>query len=467
MPIDLRFDATDVALFADLYELTVAAVFFERQMNEMAAFELGMRSMPPGRGYMIAGGIERVLEALEEFRFDEGAIRHLETLHLFKPEFLNYLAGLRFTGSVRAFREGAIFFAGEPVLEIYAPLIEGQLIETLLLNQVGFASIAATKAARCVVAAGGRRLVDFGPRRAQGADAPLIAARASYLAGFAGTASVAAGRRYGIPVYGTMSHSFVMAHERELRAFEDFADLFPQLSTLLVDTYDTIAGVHNAARVGVRLRDAGAKLGGIRLDSGDVRDLALRSRRILDQAGLSDVAIFASGNLDEYGIEELLAERAPIDAFGVGTALAVSGDAPSADFNYKLVEYKDVPRLKLSAGKVSTPGRKQIFRACNQTGTPYADLVGLLDEGTVTVTREFRHAPASVTTMLETQMESGRRIMPRPTLEELRTQASADLHHLDARLKSLRKPSEYQVKTTAALNAVIISEKVRAEQRQD
>jgi nicotinate phosphoribosyltransferase len=467
MPLDLRFDATDVGLFADLYEFTVSAAFFAQRMNETAAFELSLRRMPPNRGYMVASGIERVLEALEGFHIDEAAVAHLESLKLFKPEFLEFLAGLRFTGSVRALREGTIFFAGQPILEVCAPLIEAQLVETLLLNQIGFATMVATKAARCFSAAQGRRLVDFGPRRAQGADAPLITARASYLAGFHGTANVAAGRRYGIPVYGTMSHSFVMAHQRELTAFDDFAGSFPRLSTLLVDTYDTVAGVQNAAKIGVKLREMGGKLGGIRLDSGRLLDLAIQARKILDLAGLNDVPIFASGNLDEYRIAELLADGAPIDAFGVGTALAVSDDAPAGDFNYKLVEYRGEPRMKLSAGKASTPGRKQIFRARNAAGAGYSDLVGLIDESAATVTREFRQPPAAVAAIVETQMECGRRKLPRPALEELRAQTLTEFEHLDARLKGLRKPAEYPVRTTATLNAMIISERLKSEHRQD
>jgi nicotinate phosphoribosyltransferase len=467
MPLDLRFDATDVALFADLYEFTVSAAFFEQRMNETAAFELSLRRMPPNRGYMVAGGIERVLETLEEFHIDETAVAHLESLKLFKPEFLEFLAGLRFTGSVRALREGTIFFGGEPILEVCAPLIEAQLVETLLLNQIGFATMVATKAARCFSAAQGRRLVDFGPRRAQGADATLITARASYLAGFHGTANVAASRRYGIPVYGTMSHSFVMAHERELKAFDDFAGSFPRLSTLLVDTYDSVVGVQNAAKIGVKLREVGGKLGGVRLDSGRLLDLATQARKILDLAGLNDVPIFASGNLDEYRIAELLADGAPIDAFGVGTALAVSDDAPAGDFNYKLVEYRGEPRMKLSAGKASTPGRKQIFRARNAAGTDHSDLVGLIDESVATVTREFRQPPATVAAIVETQMECGRRKLPRPALEELRAQTLAEFPHLDARLKALRKPAEYPVRPTATLNAMIISETLKSEHRQD
>ena len=467
MPTDLHFDATDVALFADLYEFTVSAAFFDHQMNDSAAFEMSLRRMPQDRGYMVACGIERVLEALEQFRIDEAAIAHLESLNLFKPEFLKFLADLHFTGSVRALREGSIFFAGEPVIEICAPLIEAQLVETLVLNQVGFASLVATKAARCATAAEGRRLVDFGPRRAQGADAPMITARASYIAGFAGTASVAAGRRYGIPAYGTMSHSFVMAHEGELRAFDDFASSFPRLSTLLVDTYDTLEGVHNAAKVALKLRESGSRLTGIRLDSGDLLDLSLRSRKILDQAGLGDVAIFASGNLDEYKIAGLVADGAPIDAFGLGTALAVSDDAPAGDFNYKLVEYRGAPRMKLSAGKVSVPGRKQIFRARNSDGICVGDLVGLVDESQSTVTREFRQPPASVTPMLETQLEYGKRKQPRPTLDELRAYTQTGLSSLHSRTKALRKPTEYLVRPTAALNAMLISEKLKSEHRQD
>src|SRR5271168_4676698 len=293
MTFDLRLDPAEVALLTDLYELTVGAAFFEHGFTDIASFELAMRRMPPGRGFMIAAGVERLAEALEQYRFDDAAIEHLASLKLFKPEFLDYLSKLRFTGSIRALPEGTIYFAGEPILEVRAPLIEAQLIETLVLNQLGFASIVATKAARCFAVAGGRRLLDFGPRRADGADASLIAARSSYLAGFHGTANVLAGKRYGIPVFGTMSHSFVMAHENERDAFTDFVNSFPALSTLLVDTYDTIRGVENAAAVAAKVREAAAKIQAVRLDSGDLHDLSRRTRRILDQAGCGDIAIVA------------------------------------------------------------------------------------------------------------------------------------------------------------------------------
>ncbi|MHB8383361.1 MAG: nicotinate phosphoribosyltransferase [Candidatus Binataceae bacterium] len=467
MPIDLRLDADEVALCTDLYELTVSAAFFDHGMNEDAAFELALRRMPPNRGYMIAAGAERLLEALEAYHFDAAAIAYLDSLKVFKPAFLDYLANFRFTGAVRALAEGGIFFAGEPILEIHAPLIEGQIIETLVLNQLGFAAMAATKAARCVGAARGRRVIDFGARRAQGADATLIAARSSYLAGFAGTASVLAGRRYGIPVFGTMSHSFVMAHEQERAAFDNFAASFSAPATILVDTYDTIRGIENAAALGVKLRESGAKLSGIRLDSGNLSVLAFRARKILDQHGLRETAIFASGNLDEYKIEELLVARAPIDGFGVGTALAVSDDAPAGDFTYKLVEYRGQPRLKLSAGKVSTPGRKQVFRACSGTGEYIGDLVGAIDESPAIAARVMKISPAQIIPMLETQMERGVRRMPRPELNDSRTRVAAALEKLDPRSRMLRKPSEYSVRTSAAINAMVISEKVRADHRQD
>lgn len=467
MPIDLRLDAGEVALCTDLYELTVSAAFFEHAMNEQAAFELALRRMPPNRGFMLAAGVERLLEAIEAYHFDAAAIAYLESLKIFKPAFLDYLASFHFTGDVRALPEGTLFFAGEPILEIHAPLIEGQIIETLVLNQFGFAAMAATKAARCVGVAQGRRVIDFGARRAQGADGALIAARSSYLAGFAGTASLLAGQRYGIPVFGTMSHSFVMAHENERAAFENFAASFSAPATILVDTYDTVRGVENAAVVGAKLREAGSKLAGIRLDSGDLQGLAVRARRILDHHGLGDVAIFASGNLDEYRIAELLSARAPIDGFGVGTALAVSDDAPAGDFTYKLVEYKEQPRFKMSAGKVSIPGRKQIFRASNAAGEYTGDLVGAIDESAATVARGLKLPAAQVNPMLEVQMEHGVRKPPRPGLNDSRARAAAALAKLDRRHQQIRKPLEYSVRQSAAINATVISEKVRADRRQE
>jgi len=466
MPIDLRLDADEAPLMIDLYELTMAASYFALGFNQPSCFYASVRRMPSKRGFLVAAGIERVLEALEDFRFGPVAIEYLESLKLFGAEFLTFLSNLRFTGDVHALPEGTIFFEQEPILEVRAPLIEAQIIETLVLNQIGTASLIASKAARCVIAARGRRLIDFGLRRSQGGDAGLIAARSSYLAGFVGSSNVLAGRRYGIPLNGTMGHSYIVAHNTEREAFDNFVALFPQMSTLLVDTYDTVRGVENAARVASVLKEKGHKLQAVRLDSGDLVDLSIRARRILDQNGLKDVAIFASGNLDEYSITQLLRAGAPIDAFGVGTGMVTGGDIPALDAAYKLAEYNGVPRLKTSQGKVSLPGRKQIFRAVNANGGFYADLVGLDDEGTTTVAREFKPVPMEVTTMLSRQMIAGHRVEPRPTLAESRERLLQALARLEQRHKDLERPEVYPVRNTAALNAMLTGEKIRAERRQ-
>ncbi|HVN28630.1 MAG TPA: nicotinate phosphoribosyltransferase [Candidatus Binataceae bacterium] len=467
MPIDLRLDPSEVSLLNDLYEFTVAAAFFERGMNATASFEVMVRRFPPTRGYMIAAGLQRVLEVLEEFRFDSDAIEHLKSLQLFKPEFLQHLSQLRFTSTVRAIPDGSIFFAGEPVMEIRGPLIETQLLEPLVLNQLGFASLTATKAARCFSVASGRRLVEFGLRRGQGADATLIAARSAYLAGFSGTSNVLAGKRYGMPVFGTMSHSFIMAHDSERRALEDFARTFPKLNTMLVDTYDTAQGVRNVAELAARLAADNIKIQAVRIDSGDLYQVTRQARAILDQHGLADVAIFASGNLDEYRIAELLRAGAPIDAFGVGTSLTVSEDAPSADYTYKLADYADRPRLKTSAGKATVPGRKQVFRGINAAGQFAQDLVGLVDESAAGVTREFRPAVSKVVPMLQTVFENGRRRVGPTILNQSRDHFMSEFAMLGARQRSLTSPVSYPVRLTAALNAMTISERLRAEQLQD
>lgn len=467
MPIDLRFDPDEAPLFTDLYELTMAASYFQLGFNETASFSMISRRLPPRRGFLVAAGCERLFEALEEFRFEQSALDYIDSLGLFSADFLDFLGKLRFTGDVFAMPEGTLFFNNEPVLEVTAPMIEAQLLETLVVNQVGMASLIASKAARSVIAARGRRLVDFGLRRSQGLDAGLIAARSSYLAGFIGTSNVLAGRRYGIPLYGTMAHSYIMAHETEREAFEHFAQLFPKLSTLLVDTYDTVRGVENAAKVALELKQSSFKLQAVRLDSGDLIDLSIKSRRILDQNGLQDVAIFASGNLDEYRVQELVRAGAPIDAFGVGTAMVVSADAPALDVAYKLTEYKGIPRLKTSQGKLTLPGRKQIFRAVNANGGCFADLLGLADESVTTVSREFKPAPAEVATLLQRGFSGGHRIAPRPSLDESRARLLESMAKLEQRYKDLDKPETYQVKYTAALNAMLISERLRAEKRQD
>jgi len=466
MPIDLRLDPDEVALMTDLYELTMAASYFALGYNEPACFSLSVRRMPPRRGFLIAAGLERLLEALETFHFPPEAIDYLASLQLFSAEFLAFLATIRFTGEVYAMPEGTVFFNEEPLLEVRAPLIEAQLIETLVINQIGMAALIASKAARCVIAAGGRRLVDFGLRRSQGADAGLIAARSSYLAGFIGTSNVLAGRRYGIPLYGTMAHSYVMAHDREREAFEHFVAMFPRLSTLLIDTYEPLRGLENAVQVARDLKQRGGKLQAVRIDSGDLADLALRARRILDQNGLQDVPIFASGNLDEYKVHALLQAGAPIDAFGLGTEMVVSADVPSLDIAYKLAEYKGVPRIKTSAGKLTLPGRKQVFRGLNHKGGFLGDLIGLADESATTAAREFKAAPAETISLLTRQFADGRVLDPRPTLAEARDRVSHALGGLEPRYQDLERPAAYPVKRTAALNAMLTNERLRAEKRQ-
>jgi nicotinate phosphoribosyltransferase len=466
MTIDLRLDADEAPLLIDLYELMMAAVLFEENLNDSACFSLTVRRMPPNRGYLVAAGIERLLDILAEFRFGAGAIAYLDSLKLFSARFLDHLARLRFTGEVRALTEGSIFFADEPILEISGPLIETQLLETITLNVVGTASLIASKAARCVSVASGRRLVDFGLRRAHGADAGLIAARASYLAGFVGTSNVLAGRRYAIPLYGTMAHSYIMAHETERAAFESFARAFPAMSTMLVDTYFTPKGVENAVAAARSLMATGFKLQGIRLDSGDLAALSRQARRMLDHNGLQDSTIFASGNLDEYSIADLVRAGAPIDAFGVGTAMVTSADAPWLDLTYKLVEYRGSPRAKTSPDKASVPGRKQIYRAFDSLGVMAGDIITLVEEGAQTVAREMKRPASDLKPLVVRRLENGRRLDPAATLTESRQFFSASFAKLDQRYKAIRKPDSYLVARSRALNALQISERLRSSTRQ-
>lgn len=467
MPIDLRLDPNEIPLVTDLYELTMAASYFQIGFNEPACFSMSSRKLPAHRGFLIAAGLERLLEALEEFRFEQPILDYLDSLKIFMPDFLAFLGKLRFTGDIVAMAEGTIFFADEPIIEVRGPLIEAQILETLVINQIGMASLIASKAARSTIAAQGRVLVDFGLRRSQGIDAGLIAARSSYLAGFAGTSNVLAGLRYGIPLHGTMAHSYVMAHDRERESFEHFVKLFAKLSTLLVDTYDTVRGVENAAKVALELKKAGHRLQAVRLDSGDLLDLSIKSRRILDDNGLQDVTIFASGNLDEYRIAELVEAGAPIDAFGVGTAMVVSADAPSLDVAYKLTEYVGKPRIKTSQGKLSLPGRKQVFRAVNADGSFYADLIGLAHEDSTMVAQEFDPAFKVATSLLETQFTAGHRLGYRPTLAESRERLRESMESLPARYKSIQNPEKYPVGRTRALEEMLAAERIRVARCQD
>jgi len=365
------------ALFTDLYELTMAQAYAAERMDQTAVFELTFRKMPANRNYIVAAGIGDVLEFLSNFRLEGHELDYLRRRGEFSEAFLKRLENLRFTGDVYALQEGVLVFPNEPIVQVVAPIIEAQLMETLVLNQIHFQSLAAAKAARVVEAAKGRSVVDFGSRRAHGTDAALKVARATCLAGGSGTSNVLAGQLYGIPVFGTLAHSYVQAHDSESVSFEAFAALYPE-TTLLVDTYDTVEGIRKVVDLSRKLGDK-FRVRAVRLDSGDLGALACDTRKMLDEAGLQRGTIFASSSLDEYEIQRLMNSGAPIDAFGVGTKLAVIEDASHLDMAYKLVEYGGKGRLKLSTSKVLYPGRKQVFRQI-ENGYMVGDVIGRFDE---------------------------------------------------------------------------------------
>ncbi|MEJ2037754.1 MAG: nicotinate phosphoribosyltransferase [Desulfosarcinaceae bacterium] len=379
---------------------------------------------------------------MSAFAFSGDDLAYLERSGMFQPAFLDYLQVLKFGGDVRALAEGTLFFPGEPILEITAPLIQAQLLETYLINTLGLASMLATKAARCVHAAGGRSLIDFSLRRTQGADAGLAMARSSYLAGFDATSNVLAGKQLGIPVSGTMAHSFVMAYKSEIDAFRAYARLFPQRTILLIDTYDTLEGARKAARVAKEMQARGEQLLGVRLDSGDLVALAGEVRRILDGTGLQGVKVFASGGYDEYQLADTLARQAPIDAFGVGTKAGVSSDAPYMDMVYKLVRYDGREVRKTSSGKATLAGSKQVWRLGGQDGRLSEDILGLLEE-----------SRNEGTPLLHPVMRAGRLMRPHPSLEDIRRAFSANFKCLPDACKRLDDPVNYPVRVSRALKA--------------
>jgi nicotinate phosphoribosyltransferase len=430
------------ALLVDLYELTMGESYVAQDLAERpATFELFCRRLPPGWGYLLAAGIGEAVTALERLRFTGEELAYLERTGLFGAAFLDRLGRLRFSGEVRALREGTVFSADEPVLEVTAPLLEAQLVETLVLNLVHLPTLIAGKAARCVDAAGGRRLAEFGLRRAHGGQAGLEVARASYLAGFDSTSDVLAGKLYGIPLAGTMAHSYVECFEDELAAFDAFVRSYPDGSTLLIDTYETIEGARRAARVARELAARGGRLGGVRIDSGDLLEVSRSVRAVLDEEGLPAVTIFASGNLDEHELDRLVAGGAPIEGFGVGTRLAVSADAPSLDAVYKLVSFDGRPVLKLSPGKSTLPGPKQVWRL--REGDAFArDVVALQEEP----------GPDGAEPLLERVLADGIRLRDDP-LEEARERAAAQRAALAPEHRALdAKP--YPVEPSARLAAL-------------
>ena len=421
------------ALLTDLYELNMAASYLRRGMRQEATFSLFVRDLPPNRGFLVAAGLEPCLEFLETFGFPEEDLDYLGRELEFPADVLDAFAGLRFEGDVWAIPEGRIVHANEPLLEITAPIAVAQLVEPYLLNQITFQTTIASKAARCVLAAAGRDVVDFSLRRTQGLDAAAIVARVTSIVGFSATSNVEAARRFDLRAAGTMAHSYIESFDSEAEAFRTFARDFPGRTTFLVDTYDTLNGVRTAVEV---IRELGLEDHlGIRLDSGDLDALARQSRTILDEAGLPGVRVFASGGLDEREIDRLVRAGAPIDAFGVGTRMGVSADAPYLDSAYKLVEYDGRPMIKLSSNKSSAPGRKQVFRGSA------GDIIGLREEP----------LPNGHEPLLVPVMRDGGRTGPHRTLDTARALFRADIEGLPAGARRVEDPEPVEPRTSDAL----------------
>lgn len=429
-------------LLTDLYELTMAAAYFDRRMDQPATFSLFLRHNPR-RGYFVAAGLALALELLATFRFEKDDIAYLRKTDLFKESFLDHLRDLRFQGDVWAMPEGTLFFPDEPILELSAPLIQAQILETLLINIIGVHTLIASKAARCVDAAQGRPLIEFGLRRTHGDAAGMAAARSTYLVGFDATSNVMAGKHYDIPLAGTMAHSFVQTFRSESEAFTAYTQSFPERSILLIDTYDTIQGAHRAIQVAKKMRASGRQLIGVRLDSGDLVSLSRQVRRLFDDAGFEELKIFASGSLDEYRVAEALAKGAAIDAFGVGTKIGVSADAPYLDMVYKLVQYADRPVCKLSAGKRTLAGRKQIFRLMDRHKRYKCDIIGLRDE-------KIPHAKP----LLGQVVRQGRVVTPTVDLPSCRRHFQAEFARLPAAYKALHEPARYSVEVSPNLQKI-------------
>lgn len=429
-------------LLTDLYQLTMLQTYYDQGMADTAVFEFFVRKFPAGRNFLIAAGLEQALDFLEGLRFTTRELDWLANCGRFHRGFIDSLAELRFSGEVQAMAEGTVFFPDEPILRIVAPLPEAQLVESRLINLLQFQTLIASKAARVRLAAGDKVLVDFGMRRAHGAEAAMLSARASFIAGFNATSNVLAGMQWGIPLSGTMAHSLIQAHEYELVAFEHFARSHPQATTLLIDTYDTEATATAVLPLVHKLEAEGIHIQAVRIDSGDLGDHARKVRAILDAGGAPHIKIFASGNLDEYAIKALLDGAAPIDGFGVGTRMNTSADRPYLDCAYKMQEYAGVARRKRSEGKATWPGRKQVYRRF--------DAAGRMDGDSLTLEND----PQMGTPLLAKVMQGGQRLAPSPPLVEIRDYAQRQLGILPASLCQLEDVQPYGVEVSAQLRAL-------------
>lgn len=431
----------DSALATDLYELTMAAAYFDNKETTEATFELFVRSLPRNRSYLLTAGLEQAMEYLSQLRFKDEHITFLKNHPSFKDvseKFFAYLRTFKFSGDVWAIPEGTVFFTDEPILRVTGPMIEAQIVETYLLSIVNFETLIATKASRIVQSARGKGVVEFGSRRAHGPEAGVLAARAAYIGGCMGTSNVLAGYLFGIPTYGTMAHSFIMNYDSEEEAFERFCKVFPSNPALLLDTYDTIEGAKKAVSSAVKPTL-------VRLDSGDRYDLSKKVRRILDDAGLKDTKIFVSGDLNEYVLDDLTSRGAPIDSFGVGTELVTSRDDPALSGIYKLVsvnrEGKTVYRVKTSEGKRTFPGAKQIYRKYSQRGEIQEDVLALEKE---------ERPPGTVPLMIRV-FDKGKIIYRLPALTEIQNRATEQVTALPGTFRNLKSSEKPPVKLSKEL----------------
>ncbi|HUJ84669.1 MAG TPA: nicotinate phosphoribosyltransferase [Candidatus Acidoferrales bacterium] len=433
----------NMSLFTDFYELTMCASYFDNKNFEPATFDLFIRRLPENRSYFLFAGLEQCLQYLQNITFNDAHLEYLKARG-FHRDFLEYLRGFNFTGEVWAIPEGSLAFPNEPLIRVTAPIIEAQLVETFLLNTINLQTMIATKASRVVHAAKGKPIIEFGLRREPGVDAGMKVARSSYVAGCEGTSNVLAGQVYDIPVFGTMAHSFIMSYPKEIDAFRAFTLTFPDKSTLLIDTYDDFSGAEKAAVIAKELEAKGYKLGGVRLDSGDLAKDSKRIRKFLDDQGLNYVKIFASGDLDEFKIEELLGKVACIDSFGVGTKMGTSADRPYLDVIYKLCETMKAdgtftPIMKLSKDKITLPGRKQVYRFIDAEGKMEKDIIALEEE-------KVDSQP-----LLVKVMEKGKLTRPLPSLRQIRADAATSLSKLPDQYKALTVAPVYPVEISRNL----------------
>lgn len=449
----------NLSLLLDLYELTMAQCYFHYKKDTLATFDLFVREMPANRAYLVVAGLEDILDYIKTLKFSDADLRYLNKQKIFSADFLSYLSHFKFRGDIWAMPEGTIFFANEPIIRVTAPIIEAQIVESSLLNTINLQTMIASKACRVVCAAGGKGVYDFALRRTHGTDAAIKVARAAYIAGFNGTSNVLAGKLYNLPIVGTMAHSYVMSFKHEIDSFLAYSSIFPERTILLVDTYDTKKGIKNAINIALYLKAKGFRLLGIRLDSGDIAGLSKFARETLDKAGLNYVKIFASGNLDEFKIKDLLMHRACIDNFGVGTHMGVSLDAPSLDVIYKISEVTDedgnfLPTMKLSKGKVTYPGRKQVFRIKDKSGNFIKDIVGLEKE------------KINGTPLLIKVVDKGRIIYKAPSLKEIRLKTKNNLLKFPDRLKAVYPQYQYPVEISSGLKKLTLTLSQELKKRQ-